>query len=142
MEYILITSDNPFYRQAIELRYNVFFKPFNVGLDKVYDDLEEGSVHLVCIEKEEVLGYGRLTFADDNISVISQVVVKEDYHKMGIGKELMEHLLSLAKEKGCKAVSLDARIEVKAFYEKLGFHTEGDVFPSKKTGLPHIKMVK
>ncbi len=142
MEYILITSDDPLYSQAIDLRYEVFFKPFNVGLDKVFDGLEEGAVHLVCVEKKEVLGYGRLTFDNDNISVVSQMVVKEAYHKMGIGKELMKHLMSLAKEKGRKAVILDAKIEAKKFYEKLGFHTEGDIFPSKKTGLPHIKMVK
>jgi predicted GNAT family N-acyltransferase len=100
------------------------------------------AIHLACVQNQEVLGYGRLTFENIDIAVISQLVVKENFQKKGIGKELLKHLMALSKEKGYKKVVLNAKIEAKGFYEKLGFFSEGDTFPSKKTGLSHIKMVK
>lgn len=142
MEYIFITTENQMYKQVIDLRYNIFFRPYNFGLDKVYDSLEKEATHLVCAHGSEVLGYGRLTFEDDENAVVSQLVVKENFQRQGIGKGILNYLMSFSQEKGYKKIILSAKVEAKGFYEKLGFVSEGDEFPSKKTGLPHIKMVK
>jgi predicted GNAT family N-acyltransferase len=142
MEYTLVNTADPLYRQAVELRYEVFFKPFNGGWDNIYDDLEEKALHLVCVENNQVFGYGRLNLVNEDTAVISQMVVAENLRHLGIGKELMRLLMNLAQEQGRTMAILNARVEAQKFYEKLGFHREGDIFPSKKTGLPHVKMVK
>lgn len=142
MEYIFINTENPMYKQVVDLRYNIFFKPYNFGLDKVYDSLEEKAIHLVCAQGKEVLGYGRLTFENDEIAVVSQLVVKESFQKQGNGKGILKYLMSFSRERGYKKIILSAKVEAKGFYERLGFISEGDVYPSKKTGIGHIKMVK
>jgi predicted GNAT family N-acyltransferase len=142
MEYIYINTDNPMYKQVVEIRFNIFFKPYNCGWDKVYDALEESAIHLVCVQNQEVLGYGRITFENKDFATISQLVVKEKFQKMGIGKEILKHLIVFSKNKGYKRVTLNAKIQAKEFYEKMGFCSKGDSFLSKKTKLLHIKMIK
>lgn len=142
MEYIFISKKNPMYKQAAAIRYHIFFKPYGLGWDMVYDNLEEKAVHLICIQGEEVLGYGRLTYETEETVAVSQLVVKESYQNQGIGKGLMKHFIHFSRKEGYREIILNAKVEVMGFYEKLGFLLEGDTFPSKKTGIPHIKMIK
>lgn len=142
MKYIFVDENNDMYKQAVALRYSTFFKPLNLKIDKVYDDLEQESIHLVCNQNEKVLGYGRLTISNDKVGLISQIVVNEDYQKMGIGQELIRRLIKFSKENKCNSIALNSKIEAVEFYSKLGFCKVGDIFSSKKTGLPHIKMIK
>lgn len=141
MEYEFISKDNPEYEQVVKLRYDTFFKPYNLGWENIYDELEENAIHLVCTNGEEVVGYGRLNFADKN-AVVSQMVVKKGFQKQGIGTNILEKLIMFSLNKGEDKVVLSAKVEAIKFYERIGFILDSEVYPSKKTGLPHIRMIK
>ena len=57
---------------------------------------------------------------------IEDVVVRKDYEGKGVGMKLIRSLLDCAKEKNCYKTILDCKDDVKAFYEKIGFHEESN----------------
>ncbi len=57
---------------------------------------------------------------------IEDVVVRKDYEGKGVGMKLIRSLLACAKEKNCYKTILDCKDDVKAFYEKIGFHEESN----------------
>lgn len=52
---------------------------------------------------------------------LEDVVVLEKYRGLGIGKALVNHLISVAKETGCYKILLSCKEENMLFYSKLGF---------------------
>ena len=46
---------------------------------------------------------------------------------MGYGKLIMGHLEELAKSRGATEVSLRSSITSKAFYERIGYHPQGEM---------------
>jgi GNAT superfamily N-acetyltransferase len=57
-------------------------------------------------------------------AVVEYVVVDEKYRSRGIGRQLMEYVMSLAKEAGCYKIILTSdlrRERAHKFYESLGF---------------------
>ncbi|MFT8312986.1 MAG: GNAT family N-acetyltransferase [Clostridium sp.] len=140
-KYLYINNDSGLYKEVVEMRYRIFFKPFNCSMDMVFDNLEEESIHLVCCDNNIVAGYARLNIIDKTAQ-ISQVVVKEEYRKKGIGSELIRELTDKSRESGMKKIILNAKIEIVDLYRSLGYEAVGQEFPSIKTGLSHIKMEK
>ncbi|AGK96838.1 GNAT family N-acetyltransferase [Clostridium pasteurianum] len=141
-KYLYINNDSGLYKEVVELRYRIFFKPFNCSMDMVFDNLEGESIHLVCCHNNIVAaGYARLNIIDKTAQ-ISQVVVKEEYRKKGIGSELIRELTDKSRESGMKKIILNAKIEIVNLYRSLGYETVGQEFPSIKTGLSHIRMEK
>jgi len=64
----------------------------------------------------------------------------KDYRKMGIGKSIVDFVISYLQKKGVEVITLDAQEHAKKFYEKFGFEQKGEVFEEVK--IPHIQMWK
>lgn len=141
IKYKFIDNSSKYYRQMIDLRYKAFFQKLNLERDIVLDNREDGSLHIIALEGEKVIGCGRLSLTPEEIQ-ISQIAVEESMTGRGIGSSIMERLLFKAEEQGAQTIYLDARVESQEFYVALGFQSIGSPFPSKKTGIPHIKMEK
>lgn len=125
-----------------DLRYDILFKSYGKIKKYTYDELDPESFHLAVILNGEIIGYSRLTLVDpeNNIGKISNVAVSHEYSSMGIGHNMLEiHIQKALKEK-IKSICLDSRVETIDFYRKSGFEPEGEVFISKKSGLPLQKM--
>jgi glucosamine-phosphate N-acetyltransferase len=56
---------------------------------------------------------------------IEDVCVKDAYHKLGIGKMLVNHLMTVAKNKGCYKVTLVCNESICNFYNKCGLEKRG-----------------
>lgn len=63
-----------------------------------------------------------------------------DWRGNGIGTRLLRHALSWAQAEGADRIWCDARLSAKAFYERLGFEAEGNVF--QKAGVAYIVMAR
>ena len=66
--------------------------------------------------------------ADDEVSVVHILCVAPDRQKSGYAKEVMGELIALSKEKGKKAVRLDAlscNLPAHRLYERIGFRRCG-----------------
>jgi len=99
--------------------------------------LESALQHHVCaVEDQMLLGIGSLTIKNNlwqegYLGYIEELVVHEQFRRRGIGTQLLEHLCSVAREKGCKRIELDSAFNRKAsheFYERLGFQSRALLF--------------
>lgn len=85
------------------------------------------AMFLVVEEKGEILGYCGLLMVLDEGDV-TNVAVKRDRQREGIGNFLMESMLRLACEQGIRTVHLEVRagnsVAVR-LYERLGFVKDG-----------------
>lgn len=52
---------------------------------------------------------------------IEDVVVDQEYRKLGLGKAIINHLVSVAKDRGCYKVILNCSEKNRPFYENCGF---------------------
>lgn len=85
------------------------------------------AMFLVVEEKGEILGYCGLLMVMDEGDV-TNVAVRRDRQREGIGNFLMESMLRLAYEQGIRTVHLEVRagnsVAVR-LYERLGFVKDG-----------------
>jgi len=136
-----ISTDEGFYQQAIELRYELFFKQFELPISIVQDELECISEHFAIGEGNDLLAYGRLTELNSREYKISQVVVRPSFQRKGYGKALLSSIIEFAKSAGAKRIELNSQVSAGKLYKGLGFVETGDIYSSKTTGVPHVRMV-
>ncbi len=85
------------------------------------------SMFLVAEEKGEILGYCGILMVLDEADV-TNVAVRKDRRKEGIGAFLMKSLILLAEEQGITIFHLEVRksnAPARRLYERLGFFTDG-----------------
>ena len=93
-------------------------------------------VLLQATAEGEVVGFGSMTLKmhlwhGGLIAWIDELVVNERHRGLGVGKLLLEYLVELARERGCRAVELDSafhRLGAHAFYEEMGFEKRAYLF--------------
>ena len=79
-------------------------------------------VTLILIENDEAIGYGHLDREKDTVWL--GIAVSEGYTGKGLGKKIMNELISCAREKKIKDIRLSVyknNIPAQKLYEKLGF---------------------
>jgi ribosomal protein S18 acetylase RimI-like enzyme len=62
---------------------------------------------------------------------VDELIVDTEYRGQGIGAMLLEHLVTVARERGCRRVELDSalhRKEAHEFYKRLGFESRALLF--------------
>lgn len=87
----------------------------------------ENSMFLVVEEKGEILGYCGLLMVLDEGDV-TNVAVRGDRQREGIGNFLMESLIRLSLEQGIRMIHLEVRAGNETairLYERLGFVRDG-----------------
>ena len=136
----LIDYDSREFRQACQLRYELFFAEHNLPYSTVFSDRQKNSYHAAITIDDTVFAYGELVPTDNLVYRIRQMVVHPDYQRQGFGRKILSSLSELAQNQGAIALTLDARLTAIAFYQKLGFETSGQEFPSTTTGVMHIAM--
>ncbi|WP_148269935.1 GNAT family N-acetyltransferase [Desulfitobacterium dehalogenans] len=63
--------------------------------------------------------------------LVEDVIVAENYQRMGIGKRMMTAAMEICKQKGCYKMALSSNVKRKdahKFYESLGFKIHGYSF--------------
>lgn len=140
--YEFINTKSDYYKEAVKLRYDVFYKPSNCSMEIIEDAHEKNSLHLAAISNDKVVGYIRFT-PKEKIGVISQFVVDETARgKSNIGKNLFGIIEEKAKEIGVNFLSGEIRLPVAAAAKRFGFTVGEEVFPSSRTGIPHRRVYK
>lgn len=139
LQYIKVTD--PLYNSVKDIRIKCFFEGMPNASELINDDFEETGYHLVCLEgTHKVLGTGRLNIEGAK-GIISQMAIHPYCQRMGIGSRILEELLLKCQKLGVDIIELSARETAITFYEKYGFETLGSLYPSKKTGVIHQKMI-
>ena len=130
-------SWSAYQRELYDIRYRVFVVEQQIPEELEQDEQDPVSQHILARTAGGLaVGTGRL-LPDGHIG---RVAVLADWRRYGIGRQLMEHLIELARQQGHKTVHLNAQISAQAFYTRLGFHSEGE--PFQEAGIPHQSMYR
>ena len=120
----------PFEREDIpalaEIEREEFSIPFK---EKDFEDLYNSSYSYVLVARqgEAVVGYVSFNIIIDECSIIN-FATKNEFKRQGVGKKLMDTLISHCKGCGVRKVFLEVRVSnapAIALYEKYGFEGVG-----------------
>ncbi|MGO9482383.1 MAG: GNAT family N-acetyltransferase [Candidatus Kryptoniota bacterium] len=92
--------------------------------------------YICAVEDGYVMGFGSLTIKNNlwqegYTCHVDEFVVDNKYRHHGVGTRLLQHLVVIAKEKGCRRIELDSAFQRKVahkFYEKSGFENRAFLF--------------
>lgn len=130
------------YDELVELRYKILLEPLGLKFLDSFRDKEANYLHIGCIENldDQLVGGLILAPIDNETIRMMQVAVDTVYQGEGIGKELVKYAEKCAKDAGYTQIVMHAMLSVVSFYEKMGYHAEGNVFDEQ--GISFLKMVK
>ena len=116
------------------LRDAVFGDEQQVDPDIQWDGRDAESRHVVIEDGNRPIAYGRLLPEGR----IGRMAVAAEYRGRGLGRQVLDKLVALARDAGMDAVFLHAQARAAGFYHKAGFQAEGE--PFDEAGIPHIAM--
>ncbi|MEJ8305879.1 GNAT family N-acetyltransferase [Saccharibacillus sacchari] len=128
------------YRLSLALRDGVLRKP--LGRSIADDDLsgDAEALLLAAFAGERLVGTLMLRTKSGNLLQMKQVAVDESLRGINIGRKLVVYAEAEAARQGCFEMMLHAREVAVAFYEKLGYARDSEVF--EEMGIPHYVMRK
>lgn len=113
---------------AIEKDFNIDFNKQLSGITKLFE--HESSDMLVAKYEGHVVGMVTMqrlisSAEGDHVGQIEDLVVREEYRKMGVGSRLINKMRTLAQDHGYKRIQLAADVDnsnALKFYNRRGFH--------------------
>lgn len=132
--------------ECLLVRRAVFIREQGVSEAEEIDDHDgdpatvTSAVHILGRVQGFPAATGRLLLGDSmqENAHIGRVAVMEQLRGRGYGREAMQALQALARERGYPGITIDAQLHAIAFYERLGYSARGDVFLD--AGIEHRKM--
>ncbi len=133
-DYILKNIDNiPFIEMkenhinsVAEIEKNTFPTPWSK--EAFFNELtNKVANYYVATFDDEVIAYGGMWIIEDCAN-ITNIAIREEYKKMGLGKRLVKKLIEYAKSKECSGITLEVRVSNSIaidLYKSLGFKIEG-----------------
>jgi len=126
--------------EAYRIRHQVFVLEQGVPLAEEQDAYDERAHHVLAWDGPRPLGTARLVALPEGCAKIGRVAVLPEGRGRGLGLALMEWLHERARELGCRKLVLDAQVQVQQFYDRLGYHCEGETF--EDCGIAHQRMTR
>lgn len=122
------------------LRDEVLRKPLGMKLADEDLSAEAGQRHFGCFDGETLLACVIAAPLADGVVKLRQMAVSPKAQGRGIGRLLLENLEAELVSRGCRRITLHARVSALGFYSKLGFVAEDEEF--LEVGLSHRRMHK
>ncbi|WP_448376763.1 PatB family C-S lyase [Fervidobacterium sp.] len=137
IEYFTLPDDR--FEECKRIRREVFI--IGQGIDEKIelDGKDEEAVQFLCKHFDKYIGTARIRDLGDYWKV-ERVAVLKEFRGYGYGQKIMERIERYIKETNPKPITLNSQLEVRQFYEKLGYKSVGEVF--YEAGIPHIRMIK
>ena len=126
-------------RQEIQtIRQIVFQQEQGVDPDLDFDGLDDRATHIVVYADDQPVATARIRQLGDRILKLERMAVLAAHRGNGIGQQMVQFAIAEADRQQARQVKLNAQIQAKAFYEKLGFKAFGEEF--EDAGIPHVEM--
>ena len=127
--------------KAQPVRMQVFVQEQGVDAQYELDAMDDGAVHSVVTNRlGQPLGTARLFEKSPGVAQIGRMAVVRVMRGSGLGGDLLNALVDIAKARGDKEVRLHAQCSAQAFYARAGFVPVGE--PFDEVGIAHIEMRK
>ncbi|MCX6989182.1 MAG: GNAT family N-acetyltransferase [Chlamydiae bacterium] len=121
-----ITPAHAYYRDELMLRWEVLRKPLGMppGSEVIPEEME--STHLLVLHDKKIVGCLVFHPKSETSGQIMQLALSEDYRGAGCARKLMHALEQSLSAKGIVDLSVFAREELQGFYQRMGFHYNGE----------------
>lgn len=139
MKFTLIPWKSDLYDQEIQLRDAVLRAPLGLSFENEDMDAEVDQFHFGVVDDQLVACVLGVKLSPDVVK-LRQMAVTPDRQKQGIGAMLLKNAEQHLAKEGFKQIELNARLVAVGFYEKSGYHKQGDEFI--EVSVPHYKMTK
>lgn len=126
------------YAICFSLRQQVFIEEQGVPETIERDSDDAHALHFLAFEGRLPIGVARVVDKGHGVAKIGRVAVLPERRHQGIGGALMAFVLTTLRENGFGEALLHAQEPVVGFYERLGFHKEGERF--FEADIPHFAM--
>lgn len=112
------------------------------GFKNEFDEIDEKARHIVMYnEKGSPIAVCRIFQGEnENSFILGRLAVIPSYRGMNIGKQMIAYAEKAVLSLGGKSLALHAQCRAKAFYEKSGYISYGEIEDDE--GCPHIWMKK
>ncbi len=120
------------------IRMQVFQVEQGVDAALEFDGQDAAATHFLAFVRDEAVGTARIRFLDSQTAKLERLAVLPNLRKHGVGRKIVETVLEFLANENIPDLRIHAQITVVAFYQKLGFVTEGEAFD--EAGISHIKM--
>lgn len=124
---------------AFQIRETVFVGEQGVSLDVEIDEHEAEADHVLVYVDDKPVGTGRVRIVE-GVAKLERICILPSHRQTGLGREILNRLEEIAREKGVLKAKLHAQAQAEGFYKKLGYSTVSPVFMEE--GIPHVLMVK
>src|SRR3990167_3736776 len=116
---------------------------FMIEQQSIYEDLDgldQHAIHFLGMDDNKLVAYGRVHFdPETQFAIICRICIHKDYRNQKLGGIIMEKIMShIEAMSNLQGAELDAQYHLQNFYEKFGFHAEGE--PYEDGGVLHIRM--
>lgn len=116
------------------VREQVFIEEQQVSVELEWDELDEVCIHLLALDGDQPIGTARMTLEGK----IGRMAVLTLWRKKGVGSQLLEKMIAVARDRGLAKVVLDAQEQVILFYQRFGFEVISESFLD--AGILHRRM--
>ncbi len=132
---------NTLKEKAQPVRTQVFVQEQGIDAKDEWDTADADAVHAVVTNRfGHPLGTARLLKKSPGVAQIGRMAVVRVMRGSGLGGQLLNALVNIAKARGDKEVLLHAQTSAQAFYAREGFVPVGE--PFDEVGIAHIEMRK
>lgn len=113
------------FKSYFQCRWEILRKPWNQPKGSEIDDKENVSLHVMAIEKNDIIGVGRLTILPDQKGQIRYMGVKENMQGKKVGSKILTYLEKEAQKLNITEIMLNARENAVPFYKSNGYNEKG-----------------
>ena len=109
-------------REELSLVRDFAPSDWNVNLEKLFGQHYDQSYFyaLIVLSGAELSGTG-MAVIHGNCAWIGTIIVREEYRRQGIGKQITQHLIDYSQQKGRETILLSASHAGAPMYAKMGF---------------------
>lgn len=128
------------YDRMVDLRREVLRRP--LGLDFTQEELEaeKDDILIGAFDEERILACCMLKRLDAETCKLRQMAVHGSLQGRGVGASLMHFAENVARDRGFRKMTMNARKTALGFYDKLGYRVAGEEF--SEVTIPHYRMEK
>jgi predicted GNAT family N-acyltransferase len=130
------------FEEYYDLRWRVLREPWSQPRGSERDEFDPTADHVTVRDEDgNLIGIGRLHLNNDREAQIRYMATEEDARGYGAGRVIIVQLETIAKERGVRRITLNARENIVGFYEHLGYRVTGEG-PTMFDEIRHSKMKK
>jgi predicted GNAT family N-acyltransferase len=122
---------------AYAIRRRVFIEEQGIDESLEHDEDDLQAIHVLALKGPQAVGCGRMVTSHAGAK-IGRMAVLPQWRGCGIGRMVLDYLVSAARQNDVKLAYLHAQVPVEGFYLKLGFRPVGAIFD--EAGIAHRKM--